>query len=145
MAKKRAIRFGLLFAWLGLTIFLSEQSGAESANLSSELAKWLINTFSLTIPHTRLNAFLRELAHFGIHFILAILAYRALLTVFNEKLNTFISLISCSAIAAFDELSQQHIVGRAREVNDLILNLLGVSLGIIVGYLMSRPIKKPPQ
>jgi VanZ family protein len=144
MATKRVIRFGLLFAWLGLTIFLSEQTGVESARLSKKIAEWIIKFLHLTIATGRVDNFLRELAHFGIHFVLAVLAYRAFLTLFREKPSILISLLFCAAIAIFDELSQHIIAGRAREVNDLLLNLFGISLGINISYLISKPLIRPP-
>ena len=143
MTTKRVIRFGLLIAWLGLTVFLSEQTGAESAKISGKLTRMIIKAFSLTIDPVRLENFMRELAHFGIHFVLAILAYRAFLTLTREKTSVLISLLLCGAIAAFDELTQRAIVGRAKEVNDLLLNLFGVSLGVNLSYLISKPPIKP--
>jgi VanZ family protein len=142
MTAKRVIRFCLLIAWLGLTIFLSEQTGAESARLSHKLSEWIIRVFNLHIDISRVETFLRELAHFGIHFVLAILAYRAFLTITREKPSMLICLILCAAIAIFDELTQRSIPGRAREVNDLLLNLFGVSLGANLGYLISKPLIK---
>lgn len=145
MTTKRVIRFGLLIAWLGLTILLSEQTGAESARLSSRITKWLISNLSLNIEFERLNGFMRELAHFGIHFVLAILSYRAFLTVFREKASVFVSLLLCGAIAAFDEFTQVGIPGRAREIYDLLLNFLGVSIGVNLSYLISKPLIKKPR
>ena len=143
MTTRRVIRFGLLIAWLGLTIFLSEQTGAESAKLSNKLAKLIVKALSLNIERVRVENFLRELAHFGIHFVLAILAYRAFLTFMREKPSVLVSLLLCAAIAVFDELTQRAIPGRAREVNDLLLNLFGVSLGTNLSYLISKPLTEP--
>jgi len=145
MTTRRVIRFGLLIAWLGLTIFLSEQTGAESAKLSGKLTKLVMKAFSLTIDSIRVENFLRELAHFGIHFVLAILAYRAFLTLMREKPSVLVSLLLCAAIAIFDELTQRAIAGRAKEVNDLLLNLFGVSLGVNLSYLISKPLNQPSQ
>lgn len=144
MTTKRVIRFGLLLAWIGLTIFLSEQSGVESAELSSRLAKWTIKVFKLKIEYARLHDFMRELAHFGIHFVLAVLAYRAFLTIMREKPSIFVSLMLCGIIAAVDEFMQVGIPGRAREIYDLLLNFLGVSLGTNLSYLISKPLLKSP-
>ncbi len=142
----RIIRFGLLIAWLGLTIFLSEQSGAESARMSVRITNWFIRVFPLDIEYTRLHGILRELAHFGIHFILAILAYRALITIFHERTSIVIGLLFCGIIAIVDELLQIRIIGRARESFDLLLNLFGVSLGTNLSYLTSKPlIPKSPR
>lgn len=141
----RIIRFGLLIAWLGLTIFLSEQSGAESARMSERITNWIVRVFPSNIGYTRLHGILRELAHFGIHFILAILAYRALVTVLKEKASVALGLLFCGIIAVIDELTQSGISGRARESFDLLLNLFGVSLGTNLSYLISNPISKSPR
>jgi VanZ family protein len=144
---KRIIRFGLLFAWLALTIFLSEQSGSESARLSNGLTKFIIDLFGLNVSVARISGVIREMAHFAIHFVLAILAYRAFMTIAKEKLSVLISLFFCGAIAVFDEITQAHIGGRAYELFDLTLNLLGVTLGLLIGFLVSKTLQrqKPSQ
>ena len=146
IATTRIIRFGLLIAWLGLTIFLSEQSGVESARLSERITNWIVRVFPSKIEYARLHGILRELAHFGIHFILAILAYRALITIFREKTSIVLGLLFCGIVAIVDELLQVRIIGRARESFDLLLNLFGVSLGTNLSYLISKPlIPKSPR
>lgn len=138
MTTRRVIRFGLLIAWLGLTLFLSEQSGPESARLSKELTKFIVNALHLHLSPARAESAIREIAHFGIHFVLAILAYRAFITILNEKMSIFVGLIICSVIALFDEIIQWQISSRAFEYIDLVLNLLGVSLGLITGFMISK-------
>ncbi len=144
---KRIVRFSLLFIWIGLTLFLSEQSGTDSTRISAGLTKAIINFFHLNLKVSQVEGVIRELAHFGIHFILAILAFRAFATVVTEKISILISLILCSAIAIFDEVAQSQITGRAFEFFDLALNLLGVTLGLIIGFLVSKTLQrqKPSQ
>lgn len=135
---KRIIRFGLLFAWIGLTIFLSEQSGPDSARMSAKFTKFIMGILPIKLSPVRAESAIREIAHFGIHFVLAILAYRAFVTVFSEKMSIFVSLIICSGIALFDEIIQWQISSRAFEIFDLVLNVLGVSLGLLVGFIISK-------
>ena len=144
---KRLVRFSMLFAWIGLTIFLSEQSGIDSARVSSKFTKIIMDILNLHISPERADSVIREVAHFGIHFVLAILAYRAFVTVLSEKMSIFVSLIICSGIALFDEFIQWQISGRAFEYIDLTLNLLGVSLGLLTGFMISKTLqlRKPSQ
>ena len=138
MTTRRVIRFGLLIAWLGFTLFLSEQSGPDSARLSRKLTKFIIDALHLHLSPERVESAIREIAHFGIHFVLAILAYRAFITIMSERLSIFVGLIICGGIALFDEIIQWQISSRAFEYIDLVLNLLGISLGLLTGFMISK-------
>ena len=97
-----------------------------------------MGAFHLHLSPARAESAIREIAHFGIHFVLAILAYRAFITILNEKMSIFVGLIICSGIALFDEIIQWQISSRAFEYIDLVLKLLGVSLGLITGFMISK-------
>ena len=87
---------------------------------------------------------LRKLAHVGVHMVLAALAYRAMvISIDNKKMAIGMSWLGCCMVAAFDELIQLAAVGRVSDPRDMMLNLLGVSVGIIVGVLITR--EKPSQ
>jgi len=146
MTSKRIVRFSLLIAWLGLTIFLSQQAGVNSAILSKKLTYYIQKIIPLRISFQKLHTYLREFAHFGIHFVLAILAYRAFLTVASLKPSIIICLVLCDVIACFDEWIQIQAIGRYAEFADMILNLFGVCAGTIIGIIISKPLyQKPPQ
>jgi VanZ family protein len=76
------------------------------------------------------------MAHFGIHLVLAILFYRALVLVCGGfKTSICLSLLFCGLVAFYDEYVQYYRPGRVFDLEDIALNLLGVSLGVILGIL----------
>ncbi len=142
LSKKQIVRFLAVAAWLALTIFLSQQSGTESAALSGGFTTAVVkvlNFFGLNPSTSIVHYCLRKMAHVGVHLVLAILTYRAMVLVTDsKKIAISVSWLACCAVAAFDELIQLVAVGRASDPRDMTLNLLGVSVGIIVGILITR-------
>ena len=147
MSKRKILRWSAVLAWLALTIYLSQQSGTDSAKLSSGITKVVMKSmgfFGIHESTATVHYCLRKMAHVGVHLVLAILAYRAMaISVNSIRVTVGVSWLGCCVVAAFDELIQLAAVGRASDPRDMMLNLLGVSIGIIVGVLITR--EEPPQ
>ncbi len=142
MTAKKVFRWSLVLLWLALTIFLSRQKGEGSAELSGQIAgglSSLLAKIGIDVKYYSFHASLRQLAHFMMHFVLAILFYRALVLVCGGfKTAICLSALFCSVIAIYDELVQYYRPGRVLDINDIVLNLFGVSCGIILGILSVR-------
>ena len=145
--KKQTFRWILVILWLTLTVYLSQQSGIESSATSGWLAHRLFRIFEflgINISYQVFHAIFRKIAHFGIHFILAWLGYRALLISCNKRRNAItVTLVLFGAIAIFDEAVQGIAPGRAMMLFDALINLSGVLLGTIVGFITTKRQRKP--
>ena len=139
MATKKLVRTGLLIAWLALTIYLSLQPGTESGETSRWLARRVADIFGIsTAQFGSFHAWLREMAHCGVHMVLAILAYRSLVLYVGVKRALIWTFIGCGVVAICDEAAQLVATGRASEMVDALMNLLGVETGMIIGYLITK-------
>lgn len=139
LTAKKVFRWLLVLIWLAFTIFLSRQNGASSSTLSGGVATGLsgfLAKIGIKVNYYSFHAFLRQMAHFGIHLVLAILFYRALVLVCGGfKTSICLSLLFCGLVALYDEYVQYYRPGRVFDLEDIALNLLGVSLGVILGIL----------
>lgn len=142
LTAKKLFRWSLVLIWLALTIYLSSQQGTESGELSRKIAAASYTVFGKLFPGTSLSeyhAMLREVAHFAIHFVLAILAYRAFaISSGGFRTGIAVSLLFCLLVAAIDEFIQCCSPGRAVELIDFFHNASGVAFGTLVGILSNR-------
>ncbi len=139
MATKKLVRTGLLLAWLALTLYLSLQPGTESGVTSSWLAKRVADIFGISTAHfSSFHALLRDMAHFGMHMVLAILAYRTLVLYVGTRRALLLTFICCGLVAIGDEVAQMGAAGRVSEFADVMLNLFGMETGMIVGLLVTK-------
>lgn len=145
MARKRIIRWILALIWLCLTMYLSMQSGKDSASVSGWLAQsfsHLIESVGISVDYSTFHVLVRKLAHFGVHLILALLIYRAFIVTQNyQKSAILLTLFTCMVVAAFDEGIQSVSPGRAMMLGDMMINLFGVTCGTILGILSVKEIK----
>ena len=140
--KKQAIRWALVAIWLLLTVYLSQQNAAESAATSGWLAQKiyaLIRLIGINVSYRGFHMLIRKMAHFGVHFVLAWLGYRALLATCNKRLNAIIvTFLFFGSIAILDEAIQSVAPGRAMMAFDAFINLCGITAGTIVGIAKTR-------
>ena len=140
--RRQLFRWTLVTLWLILTVHLSRQTGVESSTVSGWLAHGLYHicdALGINLSFVTFHAVLRKIAHFGIHFILAWLGYRALLVSCEQKRNAIIlSLVLYGVIAIVDEAIQGISPGRAMMLGDAIINLFGIVLGVIIGILTTK-------
>ena len=139
MAARKTLRWCLVLIWLILTVYLSCQHGPESSELSHKIAAGSYALLKKVFPKISLSSYhtiIREVAHFAVHFVLALLAYRAIAPCCKDfKAGIVVSLLFCLLIAAIDELIQCCSPGRTMEFIDFFHNSSGVSFGTIVGIL----------
>lgn len=141
MTAKKIFRWSLVIGWLFLAVFLFRQKGTDSIELSDKIASASYGIFKLFsgISLSEYHVFLREAAHFAMHFILAILVYRASsMSCGGFKTGIVISLLFCLLVAALDELIQCSSPGRVTECADFFYNASGVSFGTLTGILSNH-------
>lgn len=101
-------------------IFLFSSCNATISSLQSNM---IVNFLRDLIP---VNSFIvRKLAHFGLFFILAISIY-----LFSKSYILALSLSSLYAI--FDEFHQYFVPGRSCELRDVLIDISGVVIALII-------------
>ena len=142
LMRKQLFRWSLVTIWLILTVYLSQQTGTESAAMSGWLAHsiyHICDVLGINLSYAVLHMVLRKIAHFGIHFVLAWLGYRAMLISCEKKHYAIIAtVVLYGIIAVFDELIQGISPGRVLMLGDLLINLSGIVLGVIIGVTTTK-------
>lgn len=130
MLKKKYLIWLLPTIWLGITFFLTFQSGDSSGRLSHIIAGQICAIFGNTPDPYTLEMTMRDIAHFGIHFVLAFLTA---LAAYYDSDDAFrpgmLAFFLCIAVGLIDEIGQIIIPGRFFEPIDIARNLLGVLYG----------------
>lgn len=122
----KKVRWGLFIFWVFLTVFLCIQDGKSSGELSGFLANFIGIEEQL----------LRKLAHFFVHFMLALLAYQAIVTTVKPKSTALLCSIFLSLLfAVIDESFQMVVIDRSAELKDVLINISGVITGIVVSII----------
>ena len=130
---KALIWWTLSILWLALTVYLSNQVGENSATLSMAMARSIWTPLLKLFPELdfeEFHIFMRKLAHFGVHMVLAFSMFRASSHSFRRKgVALFATLTLAGLIAFVNELVQLRAPGRVWTMTDAGLNLLGVFIG----------------
>lgn len=160
-SKKKAIIISswvLVFLWMGFIFYMSAQDSTSSSSFSRPIAESVIKyqaKFHL-IPTSNLydlsyldsvESTIRMIAHSTVFFILSVLVSLSLLLSDVKRLKVLFISISLSLLYAFvDEFHQFFVPGRASEMLDIYLDMLGILLGttltIVVGILIGKLHKK---
>lgn len=151
---KRKILLVLLIIWIGFIFFNSIKSAPDSIKESSVLVDTVKNVITFVykgdVPdktayyiENSLSPLIRSLAHIFEFFVLYILFY------FNLKYYAMCGLklllnglYAVLIVATIDESIQIFSSGRAFQVSDLILDLLGGLIAFIILYIYSKYIRK---
>lgn len=117
-------------AWMIVIFLFSNQPGSESSQLSGSFARLLesvVKNLNIAISPSQLHFLIRKTAHYTVFFILGLLLYIAIYPKKNPLFSTGLrSLIYGVAYAAFDEVHQLFIAGRAGQIRDVLIDSAGV-------------------
>lgn len=123
---------------------LSHQPASMSNNLSTGVTEYLIAFVKRVIPHSAasiedMNHIVRKNAHFIIYFVLGVLVSGTLRR-FGAGWYRVIgwSLLICVVFAMTDEIHQMYVPGRGAQVQDVLIDSAGASLGISLYVLIHR-------
>lgn len=140
--KKNFLRLILLALLLG-TFFMifgfSNQDAEESGGLSSGIAEFVLKQIHYDEAENkeqvleRTEKVIRKIAHFSIYTLVGFLLM-AFVSTYNIKENTRIIISLCIGVAyaTSDEIHQLFIQGRSGQMTDVILDSMGVFLGIVL-------------
>lgn len=153
--KKNIIRVILIILLLGtfsIIFGFSSQDGEKSGGLSKKITEVVISK----VPKIkeldeiekedlmyRTEKVIRKIAHFSIYTVVGILLMAYMSTYqLKEKNRMIISTILGILYASSDELHQYFIPGRSAQITDVMIDTLGVLVGICLVSLIVRIIKR---
>lgn len=153
--KKNMVRIILIILLLGtfsIIFGFSSQDGEKSGGLSQKITEVIISKVPRIeeldeikkeeITH-RTEKVIRKIAHFSIYTVVGILLMAFMSTYqLKEKNRMIISTILGILYASSDELHQYFIPGRSAQITDVMIDTLGVLVGICLVLLMVGIIKR---
>ena len=136
---KRILKIILLISWMILIFMLSHQNGSISSKQSDGLVRFTNKIIGID-KHV-LVVIVRKLAHVFEYLVLSVLFYTNLTEYKNQKIliHTFIFSVT---YAIFDEFHQIFIYERSGSITDIIIDILGIILGVVTLKLYNRFINR---
>lgn len=141
------IKVVMVLAAMACIFYLSSQAATESRALSNRVAEQLkdyIETVTYLVPFIRkVNLThpvvqIRKVAHFTIYLVLGLVSYLALPRQWSVKKKMTLIVSLCFIYAITDEFHQSFVPGRSPEVRDVLIDTLGSSVGMSIGYFIKR-------
>lgn len=132
--KKLVLAWILLVLWMAFIFYMSSCNGNVSSDQSGTIAYVLHNILSINYSD-KLIFIIRKCAHVSEFFILGILVIN-LVSKYNVKHIYFISFIISVLYASSDEFHQLFVPGRSGQVTDVLIDLIGVVLGLLLVFLI---------
>ena len=153
--KKNILRIILILLLLGIFYIIfgfSSQDGEKSGSLSRRITEKI----ATLIPQIQkeneiekeniintMESIIRKMAHFSIYTAVGLLLM-ALVSTYNikEKNRLIITLTTGIIYASSDEIHQSFVPGRSPMITDVVIDTMGVILGILLIILGKKIIKK---
>ena len=132
-----------LLIWLGV-IFFGSTSAMSAENTSRYIVPFLLWLKPDISPKTigTILVVVRKCAHIIEYVILAVLMWRALRSVPTLRTRMFVVfgavLLGCTLFAASDEFHQTFVRSRTPAVRDVLLDVGGAFLGLLIGVTFAR-------
>jgi VanZ family protein len=136
--RNRFFRYAPLILWIGLIMFLS--SGQASMSNTSIFVRPILKFLFPDAPEEILkiyHGYVRKLAHVTVYAILAFWASRAFIGSAQNFLRRFwfiAAFIVVSLVASVDETNQSFIDSRTGSIYDVLLDMAGGTMMILVFY-----------
>lgn len=143
--KKRGFRITLpmvlLVLWMGVILYFSSDTGAESSLKSGLVMKYIgpiIQKISITIRGSELSVsnlhfIVRKLAHMFNYFMLASLSYLSCYSIKPRKfLSSLFAIVYSTTFALVDEFFQTFVSGRSGSVRDVMIDSIGIYISVFI-------------
>lgn len=143
MRKKTVLRIIILIfivLWMMLIFGLSNQNGEESSFLSQKISSLFTKDsekIQIIEPYIRKIAHLSEYAFGGFLFISLFMTYN-----FSDRKRLILSFCIGVEYAVLDEIHQLFISDRSGQITDVLIDSIGVALGICITMLFYKVIMK---
>lgn len=141
---KNTISWLMVILWMSLIFSFSHQPRENSNKLSTGITERIAVVVENLTPNKNINIrsfnhILRKNAHFFIYLILGILVANSLKVskVSGLKLITY-TLVICTLYAISDEIHQLFIPGRGGQIQDVIIDSVGSTVGLFFYLLISK-------
>ena len=126
----------LLLGTFYMIFGFSSQNGEESGNLSGRITKFVIKQLPIEDTEQSLKkteSVIRKIAHFSIYTLVGFLLMSFVSTYhLEENKRIEISLLVGILYATTDEIHQKFVPGRSCQITDVIIDSMGVLLGILL-------------
>lgn len=149
---ERIILLILLLGTFSIIFGFSSQDGEKSGSISKKITEEIVKRIpqiqekeqeERELITQRTEKVIRKLAHFSIYTVVGILLMALVSTYqIKEKNKIIISIIIGITYACSDEIHQSFIPGRSPMITDVIIDTMGVILGILLILLGKVIIKK---
>lgn len=144
--KKKIIVVASVVLVLGTLVAIwlfSAQNASDSSALSGSLAEFVAHNpwISTWIDTGALEAILRKLAHGFVYFVLG-MGLTGMLTLQSPRQIPAVVIAAGAIFAALDEFHQCFVPGRGPSVYDVMIDTVGVSLGMLLILLCRRGYRK---
>ena len=140
----KSIKLILVILWMILIFLFSHSNSYISSNQSSgfiyKSIEFVSKVFNIEIEEKNINNIIdiieypiRKCAHIFLYFVLAILIV-SLLNCYNLNYKQIFiyALLFCLLYATTDEIHQLFISGRSGSIKDVIIDFLGIYLGVLI-------------
>ncbi len=145
----RIILLILLLGTFYMIFGFSSQNGEKSGELSSNITKFILEKMNYDDIQNQEEIFkkteivIRKIAHFSIYTLVGLLLMSFVSTYkLKENIRIIISLCMGILYATSDEVHQLFIPGRSGQITDVIIDAMGVLLGILVLLTLLEIYKK---
>jgi len=153
--KKYILRIILILLLLGTFYIIfgfSSQDGEKSGSISRRITEKIATLIPQIQEKSKLKkenimntmeSIIRKMAHFSIYTLVGLLLM-ALVSTYNikEKNRLIITLTTGIIYATSDEIHQSFVPGRSPMITDIVIDTMGVILGILLIILGKKIIKK---
>ena len=153
--KKNILRIILIILLLGTFYIIfgfSSQDGEKSGSISRRITEKIAtlipqiqkeNEIEKENIMNTMESIIRKMAHFSIYTVVGLLLM-SLVSTYNikEKNRLIITLITGIIYASSDEIHQSFVPGRSPMITDIVIDTMGVILGILLIILGKKIIKK---
>ena len=153
--KKNILRIILILLLLGTFYIIfgfSSQDGEKSGSISKRITEKIATLIPQIQEKSKLEKenimntmerIIRKMAHFSIYTVVGLLLM-SLISTYNikEKNRLIITLTTGIIYASSDEIHQSFVPGRSPMITDVVIDTMGVILGILLIILGKKIIKK---
>ena len=133
---KKYINLILLLIWLIFIFVMSHFDADTSSSQSGSIVEVIANIFNIKNIEI-LSLIIRKLAHITEYFILGILTINCLKDYKIKKIYIS-SILFCIIYACSDEFHQLFISGRSGTIIDVLIDSIGIILGIFIYKLFKK-------
>lgn len=131
---KKVLSIILLIIWMAIIFVFSAESADESAETSGEIIQIFVEQIFEKPTQTQidlLQPIIRKSAHFVLYTLGGIIICN-LFNVYKIKYAKIVSALFGIIYAIIDEVHQSYVPGRSAEIRDILIDAVGIILGIII-------------